>query len=319
MDRRHAETILRSKWPTQTIASTAVLRDAGITDRHLTQGVKVGVVVRLRHGVYVPAHHWFALKPWEQDEARVEAHLEGTRGRGVYCLTSAAILHGLSVWDAGPFVHTATEYGGSRASRSAEMLTHELRLAASEIVTIERRGRAVRVTSLLRTVTDCLRFLDYERALVIGDSALHRGLVTREALQAAVEVGSQRGRRRALGVLADLEPNTESPGESRTRALLRRLGYECPVAQFRIMTAEGLYRADFAWVELKIIIEFDGEGKYRDYQPTADVLLAERRRETLLMEEGWIFIRLRWSDLDHPEEVQRRIASAMLRAARRSA
>lgn len=68
-----------------------------------------------------------------------------------------------------------------------------------------------------------------------------------------------------------------------------------------------------------IIIEFDGEGKYMDYEPTPAVLLAERRREALLMEQGWIFIRLRWSDLERPDDVRRRIEAAIDRARRRTA
>ncbi|ASN52742.1 hypothetical protein CGQ25_12110 [Sinomonas sp. R1AF57] len=108
-------------------------------------------------------------------------------------------------------------------------------------------------------------------------------------------------------------------GETRARLLMVTLGFARPVAQLRLRTAEGEYRADFAWPELMVIIEFDGEGKYMDYAPTPDVLLAERRRETLLMEQGWIFVRLRWADLDRPDEVRRRLAAAIARAARRSA
>jgi hypothetical protein len=55
---------------------------------------------------------------------------------------------------------------------------------------------------------------------------------------------------------------------------------------FEITTAQGLFRADFAWPELMVILEFDGEAKCFDYGPTTSVLLDERRRETALHEEG---------------------------------
>ena len=319
MDRKTAEALLRSGWPQKDILTTAALREVGITDRLLAHGVRLGAVVRLRHGVYMPAHRWSALKPWEKDLARIEAHIEGTRGAPLYCLSSAAILHGVSAWNVGPAVHVATRYAGAQSSRSSDTLTHQLPLTEADIVTLERRGRRIRVTSVVRTLVDCFRFLPHEQALVIGDSALHQRLTSVEDLRDAIHEGSPRGRRRALAVVEALEPKTESPGESRTRALLRRLGFERPVVQLRLETADGEYRADFAWVELKIIVEFDGEGKYLDYQPTPAVLLAERRRESLLMEQGWIFVRLRWSDLERPEEVRRRIQAAMDRVSRRSA
>ncbi|WP_415854864.1 hypothetical protein [Sinomonas sp. G460-2] len=101
--------------------------------------------------------------------------------------------------------------------------------------------------------------------------------------------------------------------------MLQRLGFERPVAQLELQTPAGLYRADLAWPELMVIIEFDGDGKYRNHGPAADVLLAERRRESLLMEQGWVLVRLRWSDLDRPEEVLRRVEAAIATAARRIA
>lgn len=319
MDRQTAESLLRGRWPQRDILTTAALREVGITDRLLAHGVRLGAVVRLRQGVYMPAHRWSALKPWQKDLARIDAHIEGTRGAPVYCLSSAAILHGMSAWNVGPAVHVATRYAGAQSSRSDDTLTHQLPLTEADIVTVERRGRRIRVTSVVRTLVDCFRFLPHEQALVIGDSAVHQRLTSVEDLRDAIHVGSPRGRRRALAVLGALEPKTESPGESRTRALLQRLGFEKPVVQLILETTDGGYRADFAWPELMIIIEFDGEGKYTDYEPTPAVLLAERRRETLLMEQGWIFVRLRWSDLDSPEEVRRRLESAIDRAARRSA
>ena len=319
MDRRTAEGLLGAKWPPMDIASTAALHDVGISDRLLTQGVATGAILRLRRGAYIPAHRWNSLMPWEQDAARIDAHLAGTDGASLYCLSSAAILHGCAVWNAGPEVHVSTDYSGARASRGSDTVGHELGVSDAEIVTIERRGRRVRVTSIVRTLVDCFRFLPFEEAVVIGDSALHRGLVDLPTLESALRSCPSRGRRRALAVGAFLEAKTESPGESRTRALLRRLGLRAPVVQLELHTSDGTYRADFAWVELKIIIEFDGEGKYLDFQPTPAVLLAERRRETLLMEQGWIFVRLRWADLERPEDVRRRLDAAIARSRRHTA
>ena len=68
-----------------------------------------------------------------------------------------------------------------------------------------------------------------------------------------------------------------------------------------------------------VIIEFDGQDKYRSFGPVDDALLAERRRESLLMEQGWVLVRLRWVDLERPDDVRRRIEPAIATAARRPA
>ncbi|WP_136610791.1 type IV toxin-antitoxin system AbiEi family antitoxin domain-containing protein [Sinomonas albida] len=318
MEARTAKALLAAKWPQTDVVSTGGLRAAGIDDRLLTQGVRTGAIMRLRRGAYIPAHRWHELAPWCKDEARLDAHIEGTDGSAIYCFNSAATLHGCSVWNTGPAIHVATGYSGANASRASDTASHQLGLVDAEIVVVVRRGRKLKVTSLSRTVADCARFLSLEQAAVIGDSALQRGLDL-QSVRHEVEAGSMRGRRRALSVLDALEPLTESVGETRTRLLLQRLGFERPVAQLEIPTPAGLYRADLAWPTIMVIIEFDGEGKYTDYGPTPEALIAERRRETLLMEQGWVFVRLRWSDLDRPLEVQRRIEAAIARATKRSA
>jgi hypothetical protein len=63
-----------------------------------------------------------------------------------------------------------------------------------------------------------------------------------------------------------------------------------------------------------MVIEFDGSGKYTDYKPTDEVLLAERRRENALIEEGWLMLRLEWKHLTRPGELRRRLAAMMDRS-----
>ncbi|WP_249335977.1 endonuclease domain-containing protein [Sinomonas gamaensis] len=77
----------------------------------------------------------------------------------------------------------------------------------------------------------------------------------------------------------------------------------------------GTYRADYAWPRIKVILEFDGRGKYYDYRPTAEALLLERRRETALMDLGWRVVRLTWADLERPDLVAARLAAAFEAAA----
>jgi very-short-patch-repair endonuclease len=87
-----------------------------------------------------------------------------------------------------------------------------------------------------------------------------------------------------------------------------------PEPQLSIPTETGSFRADFAWKECKLILEFDGRYKYFDFKPTDEAIFEERQREKKLMELGWKFIRIEWSDLDRPYELQARVVSALGRS-----
>jgi very-short-patch-repair endonuclease len=117
----------------------------------------------------------------------------------------------------------------------------------------------------------------------------------------------KRGSRRAADLLDVLDARSESAGETRTRLLLYSFGLTRFTPQVDIPTAEGLFRADFADDVARVAIEFDGAGKYFDYKPTGEVLVAERARETALVEAGWRVFRLRWQHLDRPGELRRRL------------
>ncbi|MET4145001.1 type IV toxin-antitoxin system AbiEi family antitoxin domain-containing protein [Arthrobacter sp. UYCo732] len=69
--------------------------------------------------------------------------------------------------------------------------------------------------------------------------------------------------------------------------------------------------ADFAAPASRVVIEFDGSGKYTDYKPTDEVLLAERRRGNALVEAGWVVLRLEWKLLASPAEMRRRLLATM--------
>jgi hypothetical protein len=157
--------------------------------------------------------------------------------------------------------------------------------------------------------------LSAERAAVIGDSALRAGVAFSDLVTGLESSPIVRGSARAVRLLSLLDARAESAGETRTRFLLSRLGVEPPEIQMCVETPLGLFRADFGWRRWKLILEFDGRGKYFDYRPTAEALLLERRRESALIELGWRFIRLVWADLEHPEAVAARLASAFGAAA----
>ncbi|MCH6469200.1 type IV toxin-antitoxin system AbiEi family antitoxin domain-containing protein [Sinomonas terrae] len=310
---------LASRWPTSRIASSNQLRLAGVDHRVLTAAVRQGILVRVRRGVYVRRDLWLSLSVWERDRLRIEAHRIATGGTSVYSHVSAARLQGCSTWDSDERVHVTVPYSVSRASHSRDVMPHSLRLPDEDVAEIRLSSGVVALaTTLERTVSDCARISELERAAVVGDHALRIGASLDGIRAAAERTGAVRGNRRIERLLPLLDPRAESPGETRTRLALAAAGLPPPELQFEIPTAEGLFRADFAWPDVMVILEFDGEAKYFDYRPTQTVLLEERRRENALVVEGWTLVRARWAELSVPGAIPAKVLGALDRARRRA-
>ncbi len=305
-------------WPGTSVATTADLSGLGFSDRVLTAGVRSGKLIRLRRGAYVRAQDWHRRKPWEQDLLRIEAHHRGARTTSVYSHASAARLHGCSPWDSGAQVHVTTPFSPSQGSSGDDVVAHGGPLSGTEIVEVLAPWeRPIPVTSLERTVVDCARAMDFERALVIADQALRKG-ADPQAMRDYLSTGAiTRGARRLWRILDAMDGRSESVGETRTRALLDRLGIGGADLQVEVMTPIGTYRGDFGWRDHKLILEFDGRAKYFDYAPTEDVIFQERRREKALMAMGWNVIRIEWGDLSRPWEVERLLKTALAKAGSR--
>jgi very-short-patch-repair endonuclease len=308
--------LIEARWPPSVVATTDVLAAAGITDRALTEAVRARRVLRIRRGAYLLASAWNAAKPWEKDLYRIDAHAAARATPATYSHTTAARLLGCSVWDAGTRIHITVPYASSARSHSPDVAAHRQPVGERDLVELLRAGRLIRLTSIDRTVADCARILDLERAAIVGDHALRRGASVEGIAAAADRSEIVRGSRRVERLLAALDVRAESPGETRTRLALAAERLPTPELQFEVMTEEGLYRADFAWPELKVILEFDGESKYFAYRPTAEVLLAERRRENALAAAGWVIIRIRWADLGTPDMIAAKVRAAFSRAAK---
>ncbi|MFE8884600.1 hypothetical protein ACFYLX_02010 [Pseudarthrobacter enclensis] len=300
--------LVEQRWPRGPVASTGQLADSGLESRLVAAAVEAGVILRLRRGAYVRRTYWGALKPWDQDRLLIMAHYESTGGFARYSHVSAAMLHRCDVWKAGTMVHVTTQYSNSRTSAGKDVRTHRLPLAPGDVASLwTPDGREILTTTIERTVLDCARILPRAQAAVIGDHALRKG-ASLEGMRRLLDASPvKRGSRRAADLLDVLDARSESAGETRTRLLLYSFGLTRFTPQVDIPTAEGLFRADFADDVARVAIEFDGAGKYFDYKPTGEVLVAERARETALVEAGWRVFRLRWQHLDRPGELRRRL------------
>ena len=147
------------------------------------------------------------------------------------------------------------------------------------------------------------------------DDALHDERVTTEQLRAAADLLPEERRDAVIRAIELTDATCESVGETRTRFLLRDLGFSV-VSQHPITNAQGFVgRVDFL-VEDLVVVEFDGLVKYGGQDGRA-ALAAEKARESRIVDCGYEVVRLVWSDLGQPADVARRIREARRRALNR--
>ncbi|MCW4355841.1 hypothetical protein ONR57_21280 [Hoyosella sp. YIM 151337] len=229
---------------------------------------------------------------------------------------SAAVVHGLPVWNLPLRQVHLTQPSRTGGRILSHQVLHSAPLEAAD--TSEANGALI--TSPARTVVDVARTAPFEQAVVIGDAALNRGLVTRSELDAALaHARNWKGIASARRAVAFMDNRSESPGESRSRVLFHNHGLAAPHLQASVFDeAHALVgRADFLYDD-GLIGEFDGKVKYgallNPGETAADAVIREKRREDAFRELGWLIIRWMWDDLNRPLILVRRVLQALSRA-----
>jgi len=226
---------------------------------------------------------------------------------GFLCGLTAAWIHGIEAQDRRSGLVWVGRPTGSWRRPRAGCLIREITVAADDLQVV---GGTL-VTTPLRTAFDCARWLTLVEAVVVTDALAHAGLITPTGFLAYV--GTHRGLRGVVqaGRVADLiEPLTESPMESRLRVLLISGGIGVPVAQFEVRTPAGEFvaRADFAYPEQRLIVEYDGAQHWEQRR-------ADDRRRDAMRALGWTVLVASRSDYyESPHaflaQVRRALASA---------
>ncbi|SEE67919.1 Transcriptional regulator, AbiEi antitoxin, Type IV TA system [Arthrobacter alpinus] len=287
------------------------LRDAGFDDRAVQRLVAGTVLIRVRQGAYIRGSYWSQPSNDARDRTTIFMHAFGTPtsslGGFVYSHTSAARLHRLNLWKAHTLVHvTQTRTPSSTGSDSGKLI-HMAVLPSSDITQVDN----MRATSLERTVVDCCLTMPHKQALILTDHVLQLGTSMDKLLEAASKLGRHRGVKTLRKVLAYADGRSESPGETLTRDLLRELLIEAPTLQYWITTRQGRHRVDFAWVNKRAVLEFDGKGNYFDNRPTDKAVFLEPKREAAMLEEGWTVLRIERKDLFNEVSLKARILAAL--------
>ncbi|WP_370654823.1 hypothetical protein [Prescottella sp. R16] len=285
----------------------------GVADWQLQQLCRSGSWHRLRRGAYISADRFADLGIRARHRARAVATLEAASPEAVLSHQSAAIVHGIDLWNTPLTAVHLTRDRQNGGSRTTLRHLHCTSLHPDESTAV----RGLRVTTPARTIVDLARTLPFEQAVVAGDHALHARLCTAVDLAA---VDPRTSRRRVGGVLSILDGRSESVGESRSRVLMVREQLPIPECQADLYSAGGkhLGRVDFLFADQGVVGEFDGRSKYGRLVPEgqvpADVVWAEKLREDAIRSAGWEVVRWVWDELATPRVVVERILDAFDRA-----
>jgi hypothetical protein len=198
------------------------------------------------------------------------------------CGLTAAWLYGVEARDRRSDLVWIGCPSGRRIRPRAGCFMREIAVEASDLDLVD----GVLLTTALRTLYDCSRWLTPAEGLVVADSLAHAGLVT--ATDVCHYRNAHKGTRGVASVdrvLDLLEPRSSSAMQTRVRHLLISSGLPRPTVQYVVRDAAGGFvaRLDLAYVGLKLAIECDIE-------PPADGEDGGEGRREVLRDLGWTII-----------------------------
>lgn len=262
-----------------------------------------GELTRIGRGIYVDSAGWQTLRPAERHRLRIGAVADRIRSDQVVSHVSAAVVLAVPlVSDPPDRVHLTTP-GADRRTTNATFVVHA-DLSPGSDRTIVTTPDGIRTSGPERVAADLALTMPFTDAVVALDDLLRRG-TDRSTVRQTVQRRGPKGRRRALRAIDFADPQSESPGESVGRVRFDQFGTEPPVLQHRFAQSGAPdIVVDFWFPGAGVVIEFDGEVKYRDAQmrggrSAEDVVIAEKLREDRLRAVPGVrtVIRITWSDL----------------------
>lgn len=275
--------------------------DLGGTDAMIAGAVALGVLRRIRVGTYVFSDAHDRLGPEERHAVLARSVIDKfPQGSVALSHHSAAVAHGLSVHDVDlRTVHLVRLDGGS-GRRESGVVHHDVRPEDHELVPVE--GRLTVEPS--RAVWEVASLGSPRSALVVMDSALHQGLLSKQDL-ADPELRFARwpGSRvaRLMARLAD--GGAETAGETLMRFVCWEHRLPRPDTQVVVLTPDGSFvaRTDLGWQLYRHVGEFDGLRKYwRDLRPgedASDVVVREKLREDAIRRLDHGISRATWTEV----------------------
>lgn len=287
------------------LASLRQIEDRGLGVRGASHRAASGRLHRVHRGVYAVGHRSFG---------RVEV----LRAAVLACGEGAVVSHGTAaamwgLWDQWPVLvdvivpcEAGRKIDGIRA--------HRCRYPSAEEATT--RG-GVWCTTPARTLVDNAGTFGRPRLRRFVEEALVRKLLDFRALDLAMHRAKGRRGIRALGAIADQwrMPDGEAPDvrsifEVRMLPPLVAVGFEWPECNKTLRIGGETFMADFYWPKQRLLVETDGEATHG----TPVAFSGDRRRDQVLMAEGYRATRVTWWHMKHePTETVRRIGKMLER------
>ncbi len=195
---------------------------------------------------------------------------------------------------------------GSRDGRPGKVKVHRTSLLEPRDTTT-RHG--IPVTTAARAILDIApSATTTELETLIADAQVKGVMTERQLTDVLRRAGRHRGVAKLMRILTDAPGLTLSEAERILRRLLRQANLPQPITNYAI----GRYRADFAWPDQRLIVEYDG------FNPHAHrkAFHHDRRRNAELTAKGWSVMQVTSDQLqDEPLAVVARIAEALARRA----
>lgn len=317
------------------VVSTGDATKLGLGPSDLRRMVRQGEIRRLIRGWYAvcapgaPSPPWEGADEWEtarsQHRLLVIALLRSFAGRVVASHQSALVLHDLRLWKSDLSAAHLCRTSDDHTRRRPAAYLHPA-CGAEPVETADGFPTVPIATAVvqvgLRATRDGLPPFPFE-SVVAADGALHDGLVTKDELEAAVDMHSRHpGIRGVRSLLAHADGRHESVGETRLAHTMRALGYQF-TPQVWVTASGRRWRADFVLDDDPVIVEFDGVAKYSRglASPTPGQLrksfAEEKWREDRLRDTGREVVRFVWAEADDTHVVRTRLDAAIARARRR--
>jgi hypothetical protein len=293
--------------------------EAGYSDSEIFRLRQRREWTMIRRGAYVVTRIWDALDDVGRHKMLIHAVINHLSAPAVPSHVSAAVLHNLRVWDIDLSVVHVTRADLHSPRFEAGVMHHAGALPERDLTVVD----GIVVTSIPRTVVDVGRSVEFERAVVVADSALAEiGKNNDPILHTLNAMRDWPGARAAGRAVEFSDGLSESVGESRLRVQFDRIGLPRPQLQVPIGFNDGMQdRVDFLFEEEQTVAEFDGQVKYGrllapDQEPGTAVW-HEKIREDRIRDLGYEFVRSVWADLYRDDAARFRYRRAFKRSRRR--
>jgi hypothetical protein len=288
---------------------------SGYDDRAIRRRIRSGEWCRIRRGAFCTSETWRDAGPDARHRLTARAVMRTAHPSAVLSHTSSLVERGIPVWNVSLADVHLTRTDGRSGRHEAGVVHHRGRLNEWEVELVN----GLRVTSAGRAVVELTSLADVESSLVSANWALAEQTCSRPEIAALTRRFAHWPDTLASDLVVRLaEPRCQWPGEARTEHLLRSRHLPSAEPQYEVYDEAGNLAAvvDFAWPELGVFLEFDGNIKYerlrREGQTVEDVIRREKQREELVcLLTGWVCIRITWADLARPEKTSRRIRALL--------